>query len=112
MSAPMNKTRILATLVLACALPAYAASGDAEAGKKKSTPCKACHGENGLGVTPEFPTIAGQPYDYLATALNHYKAGKRKNPIMAGQAANLTPKDIQDLAAYFSSLPSPLTHKY
>ncbi len=108
----MKTLRIAAALVLAAALPAFAASGDAEAGKKKSTPCKACHGENGLGTTPEFPAIAGQPYDYLATALNHYKAGKRKNPIMGGQVANLTPKDIQDLAAYFASLPSPLTHKY
>jgi cytochrome c553 len=108
----MSKMQILAALVLAAGLPAFAASGDAEAGRKKSTPCKACHGENGLGVSPEFPTIAGQPQDYLATALNHYKAGKRKNPIMTGQVANLTPKDIQDLAAYFASLPSPLKHKY
>ena len=30
--------------------------------------------------------------------------GKRKNPIMTGQVANLTPKDIADLAAYYSSL--------
>lgn len=108
----MKKTQLLAALVLAAAFPAFAASGDAEAGKKKSTPCKACHGENGLGLTPEFPTLAGQSPEYLATALSHYKAGKRKNPIMAGQVANLTPKDILDLSAYFSSLPGPLTHKY
>ena len=108
----MQTIQILAAVVLAASLPALAASGDAEAGKKKSAPCQACHGANGLGTTPEFPALAGQPYDYLATALNHYKAGKRKNPIMAGQVANLTPKDMQDLAAYFSSLPSPLTHKY
>jgi cytochrome c553 len=108
----MKKTQLLAALVLAAALPAFAASGDAEAGRTKSTACKACHGENGLGVSPEFPTIAGQPQDYIATALNHYKLGKRKNPIMQGQVANLSPKDILDLSAYFSSLQSPLAHKY
>ena len=38
-------------------------------------------------------------------ALTHYKNGKRKNPIMAAQVANLTPKDMMDLAAYFSHQP-------
>lgn len=108
----MKKTTLLAAVVLAASIPALAASGDSEAGRKKSTPCKACHGESGLGISAEFPTIAGQPADYLSTALSHYKNGKRKNPIMQGQVAALTPKDIQDLAAYFSSLPSPLQHKY
>ena len=31
------------------------------------------------------------------------KEGRRKNPIMAGFAANLSDKDMADLAAYFSS---------
>ena len=77
--------------------------GDAEAGKKKSEPCKACHGESGISVSPEFPKIAGQHPDYLATALRHYKLGKRKNPIMAGQVATLTEADMRDLAAYYST---------
>ena len=42
-------------------------------------------------------------YEYLHAALKHYKNGKRKNPIMQAQVANLTPKDMMDLAAYFSS---------
>jgi cytochrome c553 len=83
-------------------LPA-AASGDAEVGKKKSTVCAACHGPNGVSVGPEFPNLAGQYPDYIETALKHYKNGKRKNPIMQAQVANLTPRDMMDLAAYFSS---------
>jgi len=98
----MNRT-LIALALLALALPAAAASGDAEVGKKKSTPCAACHGANGVSVSPEFPNLAGQYPDYLETALRHYKDGKRKNPIMQAQVANLTPKDMMDLAAYFSS---------
>jgi cytochrome c553 len=96
--------RILAVAaLLAVALPVAAASGDPEVGKKKSTPCAVCHGENGISPTPEFPNLAGQHPDYLEAALKHYKNGKRKNPIMQAQVTNLTPKDMMDLAAYFSS---------
>ena len=99
----MSARLFLAGVTLAFALPAAASSGDVEAGHKKSTPCAVCHGPNGVSVSPEFPNLAGQHPDYLETALKHYKNGKRKNPIMTAQAANLSPKDIMDLAAYFSS---------
>ena len=93
---------LLAVSLVALAAPAFA-GGDAEAGKKKSEPCKACHGEAGISVSPEFPNLAGQNVDYIVAVLGHYKNGRRKNPIMAGQVANLTPRDINDLAAYFAA---------
>ena len=95
--------KILALSLLALALPAAAASGDAEVGRKKSAPCAACHGANGVSASPDFPNLAGQYPDYLEAALKHYKSGKRKNPIMQGQVANLEPKDMMDLSAYFAS---------
>ena len=99
----MNATaKILGAVLLAAAAPALA-SGDAEVGKKKSTPCQACHGANGMSVSPEFPNLAGQHPDYLAAALRHYKNGRRKNAIMQPQATNLTERDIADLTAYFAS---------
>ena len=89
---------------LACLLPIAAqAGGDAEAGQKKSAPCAACHGPKGISVSPDFPNLAGQNPDYIEAALRHYKNGRRKNPIMQGQVANLTERDVEDLAAYFSS---------
>ena len=91
-----------AAAFLALAFPAAAASGDAEVGKKKSAPCAACHGANGVSASPDFPNLAGQYPDYILSALTHYKNGKRKNPIMQAQVANLTQKDMLDLAAYFS----------
>ena len=101
----MKKTLFAAALLAFAALPVAASSGDADVGKKKSTPCAACHGANGVSVSPEFPNLAGQYEDYLVKALTHYKNAKRKNPIMAAQVANLSPKDILDLAAYFSHQP-------
>ena len=89
---------------LACLLPFAAhAGGDAEAGQKKAAQtCATCHGPKGFAVSPEFPNLAGQNPDYIVAALHHYKNGRRKNPIMQGQVANLTERDIEDLAAYFS----------
>jgi cytochrome c553 len=99
----MDIRTLACALLLAFAPAAFAASGDASVGKKKSTPCAACHGADGVSPSPEFPNLAGQYADYLESAMKHYKNGKRKNPIMAEQVKNLSTKDMMDLAAYFAS---------
>lgn len=81
------------------------------AGKEKSKTCAACHGPDGNSAAPDFPRLAGQHYDYLVRALSDYKAGDRKNAIMAPQSANLSKKDIEDLAAFYSHQ-SGLSVKY
>jgi cytochrome c553 len=70
---------------------------------KASEACVACHGTNGVGITADYPTLAGQHRDYIQRALSDYKKGGRKNPIMGGQVAALTAEDIEQLAAYYSS---------
>ena len=90
-----------ALLAALAALPAHA--GDAAKGKDKATVCGACHGPDGNSPTPDFPRLAGQQEDYLMKALQDYKAGKRKNPIMAAQVEALSKADMADLAAWFSS---------
>ena len=69
---------------------------------KASEVCLACHGTNGVGITPDYPTLSGQHRDYLSRTLTDYKKGARKNPIMAGMAANLTREDIEELAAFYA----------
>ena len=96
----MKKTILACCLVLAVT-PALA--GDPAAGQKKSQACAACHGPDGNSTAPDFPKIAGQHYDYLLKSLKDYKSGARKNPIMAPLVANLSQRDLEDLAAYFSS---------
>jgi cytochrome c553 len=70
---------------------------------KASEVCLACHGTNGVGITPDYPTISGQQRDYIERALHDYQKGGRKNAIMAGMVATLTKQDIEQLAAYYSS---------
>jgi cytochrome c553 len=98
----MTMMKIL-IIAAAMAIGANAHAADSAAGKEKSKVCAACHGENGVSQTADFPKLAGQYNDYLVRALNDYKLGVRKNPIMAGQVANLKKEDIADLASYFSS---------
>ncbi|MGH8117187.1 MAG: c-type cytochrome [Rhodanobacteraceae bacterium] len=98
---------LAAALALACGT-AFA-GGDAAAGAKKAVACEACHGKDGNGIAPNYPALAGQYQDYLVQVLHEYKDGQRTNAIMNGMAAPLTDQDIDDLAAFFSSLPSKLS---
>ncbi len=88
----------------------FASEGDIQkAGSLAGTPpakaatCVACHGEGGISVAANWASLAGQHKDYLEHALNEYKSGLRKDPVMGSQAIGLTPEEIQELAAYFSS---------
>lgn len=81
-----------------------AEGGSAAAGKAKTAACVACHGVDGNGgADPTWPKLAGQIPEYLAKQLADFKTGERKNPIMNGIAAALTPKDIQNIAAYYAA---------
>jgi cytochrome c553 len=71
---------------------------------KAAAVCTSCHGANGIGVTPMYPSLAGQHASYLARAIQEYQTGYRKNPIMNGMVASLKPADITAIADYFSSL--------
>ena len=43
--------------------------------------CAACHGENGIAVSPAFPNLAGQDSQYLADAMRAYKIGARNKVV-------------------------------
>jgi len=65
--------------------------------------CAACHGPDGAKTNGEdFPILAGQQADYIVEALQDYKSGKRKNPIMAGIISGVDPKDFAAIAQFFS----------
>jgi cytochrome c553 len=80
------------------------AAGDAAAGKAKAAVCAGCHGANGISVAPIYPNLAGQKEAYIVSQLKAFKDGTRVNPIMAPMAKPLSDADIENLAAYFSSL--------
>jgi cytochrome c553 len=100
----MLKLLINATLVCAIMVTAGAQAADVEAGKQKSEACVGCHGRNGKSNNPMYPNLKGQQKLYLIKALKAYRDGKRDDPMMSSFAKNLSDTDIEDLAAYFSSL--------
>ena len=81
-----------------------AAAGDAKAGRAKAQMCQACHGIDGLSKVPDAPNLAGQVEGYLAAQLRAFKSGARRNEAMSLVAASLSSEDIDDLAAWYSSL--------
>lgn len=104
----MTRTLLAASLLaaLAFATPAFA-KGDPAAGRIKVYTCHGCHGIPGYrNAYPDYhvPKIAGQNEAYILAALKEYQAGDRKHPTMDAQAESLTPQDIEDIAAYLSSL--------
>lgn len=83
----------------------YAA--DVKAGEKKAEQCASCHGAKGLSsFSGSYPSLAGQHAMYLSNQLSAFKSGTRVNPIMQGMAAGLSEADIDNLAAYFASVPN------
>jgi len=88
---------------LSCAAPARGpVSGDAAAGKALSKNCVACHGETGIAGNPAWPSLAGQKPGYLVNVLKAFRAGLRKDPMMAGVTRGLSDADIANLAAYYA----------
>ena len=81
-----------------------AAGGSIAPGLEETTTCIACHGQNGISLSPTWPTLAGQHEDYIVRALNQYRDGSRKDPVMAPMAAALSDRDVVLLAKYYSRL--------
>jgi cytochrome c553 len=101
----MNRwlTALLACAALAAAGAAYG-QGDVAAGKQKAGACAACHGADGNSSNPQWPKLAGLGEQYIVRQLKAFKSGERQSPMMTPQAQPLNEQDMQDLAAYFSSL--------
>ena len=106
----MKKTLALATVLL---VPFVSPAADVEAGKAKvAMVCGACHGAAGVSVSESIPNLAAQRAGYIENQLKAFKDGSRRagNPnspaaTMAAIASQLSTVDIQNVAAYFASLP-------
>jgi cytochrome c553 len=98
------KSSQVALLALALLAPTAGRAGDAAKGRVKAAACSACHGPDGLSRMPDTPHIAGQPEIYLSAQLKAYRSGKRVHDTMSLMAKSLKDEDIDDLAAWFSSI--------
>jgi len=82
------------------------AGGDVEAGRASSGMCAACHGPQGNSQNPVWPKLAGQHAYYIEKELHDFQNKRRVDLTMAPMAATLTDVDIENVAAYFASIPS------
>jgi cytochrome c553 len=99
----MKKALGFAVVLLAAPI---AQAADIEAGKAKvAAVCAACHGASGVSVSDAIPNLAAQRAGYLEAQLKALKEGTRKNQIMNAIAAQLSPEDMANVAAYFAALP-------
>lgn len=67
-------------------------------------PCSACHGEQGVSISSEFPNLAGQKAQYLITQIKAFRDQQRSNAVMTPFVQGLTDTQIGELAQYYASL--------
>ena len=101
-SATLRAAALIAVALAAAPTPVRAAS--VEAGKARAQTCSVCHGPLGLSAVPDAPNLAGQPAIYLSSQLRAFRSGARRHEVMNVIAKPLTDDDIDDVAAWFSSI--------
>ncbi|HET9700326.1 MAG TPA: c-type cytochrome [Burkholderiales bacterium] len=94
--------------------PADAGKGAAAAPAAPAAPaataiCAGCHGADGNSAIPQNPNLAGQVAQYITKQLTNFKdadkATGRKNAIMQGMVATLSPEDMKALGVYYAAQP-------
>ena len=98
-------------MVTAATLTAVAshAAGNVEAGAAQAATCAACHGQDGAtAIDPSYPNLAGQSAKYLNRQLQMFQSGERDVPLMTAQLIGKSAQDLEDLAAYYASLPGKI----
>ena len=87
-----------------CAAEAAAKVDPAAAQQIVTKVCAACHAADGNSASPANPVLAGQHAEYTVKQLADFKGNKeRKNPVMLGMSATLSPQDMKNLGAYFEA---------
>jgi cytochrome c553 len=80
--------------------------------KRLITPCASCHGVKGEGGINETPALAGQEAYIFERSMQSYKQGVRESDVHSAMrqiARQLSDGEIEQLAAYYATLPKPNT---
>jgi sulfide dehydrogenase cytochrome subunit len=97
-------------LTLAATAPAWAQKSDKktraiELGEMLGQSCMACHGTRGASTQQAVPIIGGQNDVFLGISMKAYRDGTRPSAVMGRIAKAYSTKEIDALAAYFSTQP-------
>lgn len=74
--------------------------------------CVACHGNDGVGITPTYPNLTHQSAAVIFKQLRDYKSGVRTGgqaAIMAPMVMGLDDQQMANVAAYYASLTARVT---
>jgi cytochrome c553 len=97
---------------VAPALAEHAIGGDMIVTKdmKPWEGCGECHDLDGVAPNGHFPNLAGQKTVYFLKAMEDFRTGRRMNDHgqMGVSARQTTGKTLDQVAAYFASLPPPM----
>jgi len=111
----MHASRLLAIVLAASALAAQAADNNKVTIENRIAQCQGCHGipdwKTAFPEVYRVPKLGGQKPGYIVSALKAYKSGERDFPTMRAIAADLSDKDMQDLAAYYAGAPAAVAEK-
>ncbi len=84
----------------------FVKAGNADNGQSLAAACTGCHGEKGVSLIPETPSLAGQMATYIYKQLRDYADGSRSDAMMSAIAQGLDEQQCADLAVWFASLNS------
>ena len=100
---------LLAAALMAAAhsLPAQAA-GDPARGEAlvRERQCGTCHGAAGVSAMPNIPSLAGHTDEFITLQLILLRENIRIAPPMNDLSQGLTDGQVEDIAAYYTSLPA------
>lgn len=101
-----NAFRLLFVLVLAGSWAGAAVAEDelARGARLAKERCAKCHGLDGLGVSPDYPSIAGQNRDYFVKQIFNFKTGLRYNEPMDPVIEKLLAAEIRALSLHYASI--------
>jgi cytochrome c553 len=76
---------------------------DAAKGAALSASCAHCHGTDGNSSAQAYPSLAGQPKEYITLQIKAFKEGKRTDPQMSPMVGILDEEGMQNLGDFYNA---------
>ncbi|OXJ28262.1 cytochrome C [Burkholderia sp. HI2714] len=73
--------------------------------------CMGCHVVKGSSLNDAYPSLAGQPAQYVAAQLHAFASGQRANPTMGPLAMTMSEAEIARVAGYYAKQ-APFANRY
>ena len=98
----MQRKILLAALVAAAPLTAFAQSGDSTVARNLAASCAMCHGTEGRSAGGNEP-LAGMAKDEMVRKINEFRSGAKPATVMHQLSKGYTDQQIASIAAYFAA---------